>query len=133
MKADRGVGQSNGERLERTNIMANTPNTTGNTTSREFTINEEKKRIAVLRQSIRDASKEIKQLESTTRREADMAEWKMISDLKQKFIKELKGHSKLKRMSWKRFNTMTISYTQGTWGNTHTMQWMIQQSGYRRR
>ena len=32
-----------------------------------------------------------------------MAEWKMISDLKQKFKKELKTHPNLKRMSWKRF------------------------------
>jgi hypothetical protein len=65
---------------------------------------EEKKRIRVLRQQMRDAEKEIKQLQSITQRDDDMAEWKMISDLKQKFENELKSHPKLGRMSWKRFN-----------------------------
>jgi hypothetical protein len=64
---------------------------------------DEKKRIAVLRQQMRDTAKEIKQLQSITQRDEDMARWKMISDLKQKFVKELKSHPDLKRMSWNNF------------------------------
>ena len=66
---------------------------------------EEKKRIRVLRQQMRDAEREIKQLQSITQRADDMAEWKLISDLKQKFKKELTKHKEVGRMSWKRFST----------------------------
>lgn len=84
--------------------MAKSPNTKGELDISVNLISEEKKRIATLRQQMRDTAKEIKQLESTSRRDASMAEWKTISDLKQKFIIELKSHPQLKRMSWKRFN-----------------------------
>lgn len=101
MKAGRGVEQRNGERLKRSNKMAD------ESTSTDYEVvleSVEKKRIRSLRQQMRDAEREIKQLQSTTKRDEDMAEWKMISDLKQKFEKELKSHPKLGRMSWKRFN-----------------------------
>lgn len=103
-KADRGVVQSNGDRLERINLMAKSPDTSGELNVSVNLISEDKKRIATLRQQMRDTAKEIKRIESTTRRDADIAEWKAISDLKQKFIKELKSHPQFKRMSWKRFN-----------------------------
>ena len=83
--------------------MAKSPKTKGELDISVNLISEDKKRIAILQQQIRDTAKEIKQLKSTSRRDADMADWKTISDLKQKFIGELKSHSSLKRMSWKRF------------------------------
>lgn len=83
--------------------MAISPNTNGELDVSVNLISEDKKRIAILRQQTRDIAKEIKQLESITRRDKEMAEWKVISDLKQKFIEELKSHPVLKRMSWNRF------------------------------
>jgi hypothetical protein len=74
----------------------------GSNTKKEDSV--EKKRIAVLRQQMRDADKEIRQLQTLSQREDDMAEWKLISDLKQKFKSELSKHKVLGRMSWKRFN-----------------------------
>jgi len=83
--------------------MAQSPTTTSRKTSSEVDYENNKHRIAQLRQQQRDLEKSIKQLESTTRRDKDMADWKRISDLKQTFIKQLKAHPQLKRMSWKRF------------------------------
>jgi len=74
----------------------------GSNTKKEDSV--EKKRIAVLRQQMRDADKEIRQLQTLSQRADDMAEWKLISDLKQKFKEELSKHKVLGRMSWKRFN-----------------------------
>jgi hypothetical protein len=75
----------------------------GMTVSNEL-VNENKARIGKLRQQMRDAEKEIERLESTRQRDADMATWKEISDIKQKFKKELANNTKFKRMSWKKFS-----------------------------
>jgi hypothetical protein len=82
----------------------------------------EKKRIAVLRQQMRDADKEIRQLQSINKRDEDMAEWKMISDLKEKFIKELKSNKILGRMSWKRFNNVPTYYNYALTNKNFTHQ-----------
>jgi len=100
VKADSGVVRRNGERLERSNKMASEQYPLDVSVGLE---SDEKKRISVLRQQMRDTAKEIKQLQSVTQRDDDMARWKMISDLKQKFVKELKSHPDLKRMSWNNF------------------------------
>lgn len=60
-------------------------------------------RLKHLRAEKRKIEKEIKQHTSASRMDTYMAEWKTISDLKQKFIKELKAHPQLGRMSWNRF------------------------------
>ena len=77
---------------------------------KKYEYTAEKKRIASLRQEMRDAEKEIKQLQSIAKRDDELAEWKMISDLKQKFEKELKDNKLLGNISWKRFNNVPTYY-----------------------
>lgn len=72
-------------------------------TAEELINEQNKKRISQLRTQIREQEKEIKKLESVSQRDAYLAEWKAVGELKQKFKNELKSHKQLKRMSWKRF------------------------------
>ena len=62
-----------------------------------------KTKLKDLRRQKRAIEKEIKLHTGKTRMDAYMAEWQALSNLKQKFIKELRNHPTFGNMSWKRF------------------------------
>ena len=67
-------------------------------------------RLKDLKQKVKDLQKEINAITGSKRMESDFKKWESLSDLKQKFIKELREHEYGKSISLKKFMALPDYY-----------------------
>ena len=82
---------------------------------------DEQKRIRRLKESIRDANKEIKQLKEVNKLKASVEKWKDITDVKNKVLGVIKQNESTKGFSLKKLMNMQEYYIYQNPKNTKQM------------